>query len=297
MKKTRFFIFLLLLPAGIFAQKQINVIDDSLMVSKTYVVALSVIIPECDFTTVQQAWVKVLQANTRSKAVVQSGEISIFGARAKDLRTEPFNVYSRLLDQDSAIYLAAAFELTKDIYVERVTTPEEYARAKSLLQQFAIEQYTKLAKDQLDAEDKKLRDLEKELAKLENDHDRMLRSIESNNASIASEKSNISLQTNELNLVTSNLSEQNGLLASLGEGPAKKEKSDEIKDLEKRKKKAQNSIESSQKKIKNSQKEIEEAKAAIPANETSQDDVRKKIAAQQEVYEKFAGKYKKIKAY
>jgi hypothetical protein len=266
-------------------------------VSKEYVSCLSVEIPEADYQEVLESWIKTLQANTKSKAVNKSGEVSIFGARSKDLRTEPFNVYSRLENRDSAVYLAVAFELDKDVYVDRLNTTEEFTKARNFLKEFAVDRYTDVVKKQLDAEDRILRDYEKEASKLENEHARLLRSVESNKESIVNEKSNISQQSTELDIVTSSLAEQNSLLAGMEEGPSRKEKSELIKELEKRKNKAENSRDNSEKKISRSEKEIEESSAAIPGNELAQDEIRRKIASQELVYQKFVEKYKKVKAY
>ena len=81
------------------------------------------------------------------------------------------------------------------------------------------------------------------------------------------------------------------------EGPAKKEKAEQIKDLEKRKKKALNSIESSENKINRSDSEIDKATGDIPRNERMQEKVREQIIAQEAVYQRYADKLKKIKSY
>ena len=81
------------------------------------------------------------------------------------------------------------------------------------------------------------------------------------------------------------------------EGPAKKEKAEQIKELEKRKKKAQNSIESSEKKINKSDSDINQATGDIPRNERMQEKVREQIFAQEAVYQRYADKLKKIKSY
>ena len=292
-----FFLLILIFLPRIEAQKPVNVIEDSLKVSKSILPGLSVLIPEANYEVVLKDWIKVLQSNTKSKASNQNGEISIFGARTKDIKEEPFNVYSKLLNHDSLIYLVAAFELTKDKYIERESTPEAFTRAKEFLKEFAVGEYTDVAKNQMDAEDKKLKDAEKELSSLENEHSKLQKSIESNKSDIISEKENIAIQKNEVDLVSSNINEQRSLLNGMDEGDAKKEKNAFIKELEKRKKKAQNSIDSSEKKIKKAETEIENATALIPENEMNQDKARQKVTSQEIIYQKFVEKYKKIKAY
>jgi phosphopantetheine adenylyltransferase len=102
---------------------------------------------------------------------------------------------------------------------------------------------------------------------------------------------------NELNTVNAALIEQNSLLSAMEEGPAKKEKAEQIKDLEKRKKKALNSIESSENKINRADSQINNATGDIPRNERMQEKVREQIFQQEAVYQRFADKLKKIKSY
>jgi chromosome segregation ATPase len=125
----------------------------------------------------------------------------------------------------------------------------------------------------------------------------MQKSIQSNNNSIISDKENITAQKNELDIVNIASMGQDSSLAAMEEGPARKEKADQIKDLEKRKKKATNSIESSEKKIQKSNEEIDKATNEIPQNERMQERVREQVASQEAIYQKYADKLKKIKSY
>lgn len=297
--KTRYVLFLMLLMplTAIEAQMPIVVVDDSLKVTKTLIPGLSVIIPETDYEVVLKDWIKVLQSGTKSKVINQNGEISIFGARTKDVKDQPVNVYSKLLNRDSATCLIASFEISKDIYIEKEATPEEYTRAKKFMKEFAVNEYTSVVKEQLDAEDKKQKELEKELSSLENDLSRLQKSIESNKGNIISEKENIITQKSELDFASANIGEQTRILSSMADGPERKEKEGFIKELEKRKKKAQNSIDTSEKRIRKADLEIEEATRSIPENEKAQEKTRESLTKQEIIYQKFLEKYKKVKAY
>ena len=70
-----------------------------------------------------------------------------------------------------------------------------------------------------------------------------------------------------------------------------------LKSWKKRKKKALGSIESSENKINNANNDIDEANGEIPKNELIQEDVRKRIAQQEMVVQKFTDKLKKLKTY
>ncbi len=282
---------------GINAQKPITISDDTLQIGKSVLPGMSVTIPEADYDKVLKTWIRDLQSGTKSKVVTENGEMSIFGAKIKAIGPNQINVYSKLVKLDSMLQLFASFETKKDQYIERSSGEPEYAKAQVFLKEFAKNQYIEIAKGQADAEEKKLRDLQKELSSLENEKSKMQKGIQSDNSTIASEKENITLMNNELNTVNAALIEQNSLLSTMEEGPAKKEKAEQIKELEKRKKKAQNAIESSERKINKSDSDINQATGDIPRNERMQEKVREQIFQQEAVYQRFADKLKKIKSY
>lgn len=285
------------IPSGIFAQKPILVSEDSLKIGNSNLPALSVTIPEVDYEKTLKAWTRELQSGTKSKVVTENGEMSIFGAKIKSISANPLNVYSKLNVIDSALQLVVSFELKKDLYIETKNGETDVAKAKSFLKEFSKEQYLDVAKDEAERENKKLRELQKELTSLESDKSRFQRSIQSDNSTISEAKENILVQNNEITNVTAALLEQNNQLSTMEEGPAKKEKEVAIKDLEKRKRKAQNSVESSENKINKCNSAIDKANAEIPRNEKMQEKVREEIATQEAVYQRYADKVKKIKLY
>ncbi|MDP4222599.1 MAG: hypothetical protein Q8868_04725 [Bacteroidota bacterium] len=298
MKSRVFFALLLMLPfIGIKAQMPVVVADDSIKIGNSRLPGFSVTIPEANYDKVLKAWIRDLQGGTKSKVVTDNSEMQIFGAKYKEISPNPVNVYSRLVRMDSILKLYVSFEKKKDQYVERATGDAEYSKAVDYLKEFAKNQYIDVAKDQADAEEKKLRDLQKELSSLENEKAKMQKSIQSNNSDILTEKDNITVQNNELTTVSAALIDQNNQLTTMEEGPVKKEKTDQIKELEKRKKKAMNSIESSENKINKANAEIDKANNEIPRNERMQEKVREQIDTQEAVFRKYADKLKRIKSY
>jgi hypothetical protein len=290
-------ILFLILMTGLKAQKPIETLEDSIRIANSVLPAISVTIPEADYDRTLKLWIKELQSGTKSKVVTENGEMSIFGAKIKDISPNPVNVYSKLVKLDSMVQLVASFELKKDVYVERGAGEADFVKASEYLKDFSKSQYIDIAKGQAEAEEKKLRSLEKELSSLENEKSRLQRSIQSDKSTILSEKENITVQNNELSTVSAALIDANAQLSTMEPGPAQKEKSETIKDLEKRKKKALNSIESSENKINRSNSDIDKAEAEIPRNEKMQERVREQIDQQRAVYNKYADKLKKIKSY
>jgi chromosome segregation ATPase len=258
---------------------------------------LSVNIPEVKYETTLKSWTKELQSGTKSKLVSENNTMSIFGAKIKEISPTPLNVYSRMINLDTVVKLTVVFELKKDQYIERSAGETDLQKAKNYLKNFAKGEYLDVAKDQEDAEDKKLRDFQKDLSSLEKDKSRLQKDIDAANSTIYNENQNIAIQKNELESVSAEIVEQNKQLSSPQADPVKKEKTDYLNGLEKRKKKALNAIESSQSKINKANTEIDKANAEIPKNEKMQEQLNEKIANQQAVYQKYADKTKAIKSY
>jgi hypothetical protein len=288
---------LLIFNMEIKAQMPVVVTEDSLKTGKTSSPALTVTIPEVNYENTMKAWIKELESGTKSKVVTENNEMTIFGAKLKDLSLNPVNVYSKLIKLDSTLKLTVAFELKKDQYIDRTGTASEFSKAENLLKQFAKDRYIDLVKDQVDTEDKKLREIEKELSSLEKEKTKMQKTISSNNTDIANEKENITVQNNEVTTVSAALVEHNRMLDTMSAGPDKEEKIKYIKDLDKRKNKAQNSAESSVNKINKMNNENDKMNSEIPKNEKMQEQVNAKIQVQQAVLGKFTDKLKKIKSY
>jgi chromosome segregation ATPase len=196
-------------------------------------------------------------------------------------------VYSKLIRQDSMLRLFVSLEKKKDEYIERSTSVAEFIKLQDYMKQFAKDQYIEVAKAQSDAEDKKLYNLQQELSLIENKKSKLLKSIESDKALIISEKDNIALQNNELQTVDAAIKEQAG-------GNAK---SDQIKELDKRKKKVLNSIESSERKIAKASNAIDKANNEIPVNEQKQARVKEQVVQQEAVSFRYADKLRRIREY
>lgn len=283
--------------ASAYAQRPIRLTEDSVKYGSAKYPGISVTIPEVSYDRTEKNWIKELQSGTRSKVVTENGELSIFGAIVKDISPNPINIYSRLVNNDSLLVLLVSFELKKDQYVEKSTGDAELMAAREYLKEFAKSQYVDFVKDEVQVEDKKLKDLNNELNSLQNEKSKMQKSIQSNRTTITEAKDNILLQNNELTKVTSELIRENNLLTSMEEGAAKEEKASYIKDLEKRKKKILNDIESSENKITKAHNEISEAERNIPKNESQQETLRNKVAQQDQVSKVYTDKLNRVKAY
>jgi chromosome segregation ATPase len=298
MKSISTLVFLVIISSvGIKAQKPILVSEDSLNIGKGRLPALTVLIPEVNYEKTLKSWTRELQSGTKSKIVTDNNEMTIFGAKIKEISPNPLNVYSKLTNIDSAIKLSVAFEVRRDQFIEKATGETDLTNAKHYLKEFAKNQYIDIAKDQADAEDKKLRDLQKDLSTLEKEKTHLQKTIQSETTTIVTEKDNITLLNNELASVTAEIIEQNKQVGTTTDKETKKAKTDYINSLEKKKKKIQSSLESSENRINKANSEIDKLNAEIPRNDTIQEQVNDKISKQQAVYQKFADKIITVKSY
>jgi predicted nucleic acid-binding Zn-ribbon protein len=279
------------------AQKPIRVSEDSVPYGTSRYPGIVISIPEVSYDRTQKNWVKELQSGTKSNVVTEAGDMSIFGAIVKDISPTPLNIYSKLSDQDSMLVLMACFEMKKDQFIEKSTGDAQLLAAKEYLKEFAKNQYLDFIKDEVQAEDKKLKDLNNELSSLQNQKTRMQKSIQSNRTAITEAKDNILLLNNELTKLSTEIISQNNQLTSMDEGAAKEEKASYIKDLEKRKKKILNDIESAENRITRANNDINEADRDIPRNESDQETLRGKVAQQEQVVQQFTEKLNTVKAY
>lgn len=298
MKLRILLVFALLISfRGINAQKPIFVLEDSLKVGNNNYPAVSVTIPEVEYEKTLKSWIKLQESGTKSKVVDEGGKMSIFGASTKDISENTINILSDLVDRDSVLKLTAAFEIRKDVYVERSTGEAELAKAKTFLFDFAKEQYIDLVNDQVKLEENKLKDLQKELGSLERNQSGMEKDIRSGNKVISSEQDNLIVLNNELTTLSAAIIEHNTLLSSMEPGIEKDEKEKYIKNLEKQKKKTLRSIRKAENKISKAENSINDANRAIPRYDEDQDRMRRRITDQEAVLQQFVDKLNRVKAY
>jgi hypothetical protein len=288
-------LLILLFSLSIKAQEAITLGEDSLMINKSLLPGMSVNIPEADHQKTLDSWIKTLQSGTRSTVVTENGEMTIFGANIRDVSGTPLNVYSRLAESDSALRLGVAFELSKDVYIEKATGDAEYTRAKSFIFNFAKNQYISVIEEQLKAEDSKLKDLEKELSSLERDGSGMEKTVRKSDRIISSEESKLADNNNRLTSLTAAISQHSMELPSIGSPEERETKEEYLKDLEKEKKKTLKAITKSEKKIRKAERALGKAKSNIPKIDRNQDDVKKRIDDQAAVVQQYTEKLNQVK--
>jgi septal ring factor EnvC (AmiA/AmiB activator) len=272
-------------------------LEDSIKIGNGMLPAISVLIPEVQYDKTLKNWTKLLETGTKSKLMTEHSEMSILGAIIKSITPNAINVYSVLSDRDSALYLAAAFELKKDVYIARSTGEADFSKAKDFVFEFAKGQYVDLASDQLKAEENKLKDLEKELGSLQRDQSGMEKSIRKNNRTIENERDRLVELNTQLTTLTQRIADERIQYTTMEEGLTKDEKEKALKVLEKDRKKLTKTIASSEKKISKAEGAIKKANNDIPRNDRIQEKYNEEIRAQETVVQRFTDKLNRIKGY
>ncbi|TFH49165.1 MAG: hypothetical protein E4G92_02335 [Bacteroidia bacterium] len=299
MNKTHIFPIIALLFASVFAyaQKPVIIAEDSFQIGNSMVPVLTVTIPEVDFDKTLKAWTKEQESGTKSKVITENGEMSIFGANKKEVSTTPVNIYSILQNQDTLQLLMVCFEPKKGEYIEPSSGDIQLTAARTYLKEFAKSQYIEFIKEEVAAEEKKLRGLENELNGLKKNESRTKKGSQKNKNVITNEQDKLIVKNNELNRLSNDIIEQNTILISMETGPGREAKSAEIKEMEKRKGKLQREMNKAENNIDKSKSQINQADRALPKNENEQDRMREKIEEQEAVVRRFMDKLNTVKNY
>lgn len=290
------FVSLLAAP-GLNGQKPIKVIEDSVQFGNYLYPGFNVTIPEADYDRVLKNWVKSQETGTKSKVQTENGEMTIFGALVKQITPAPVNIYSRLMNEDTLTRLLVAIELKKDQYVEPASGDIQLTTAKNFLKEFAKDQYIDFIKDELAAEEKKLRDLKQELGGLESSKARSQKTARKKRGTVNDEQEKLLVKNNELSLLANEIIIKNNEMMAMPVGPGRDAMSSQIRELEKRRKSLQREISKGESRIRKAKSDIDQADRAIPRNEDEQDAIKARIEAQQAVVQKYVDKLNTVRLY
>jgi len=279
------------------AQKPIKILEDSIPIGQYLYPGFDVTIPEADYDLTLKNWVKLQETGTKSKVLTESGEMTIFGAYIKEVSPTPVNIYSRLMNEDTLSRLLACIELKKDQYVDASSGDIQLTAARNFLKEFAKSQYIEFIKGELSEEEKKLRDLNKDLGSLENSKARSQRTAKNKRNAVNDEQEKLQVRHNELSALSNEIISKNNEMMDMPVGAGRDAMSSQIKELEKRRKKLQKEISKSENKIQKARSDINQADRSIPRNENEQAVMKSKIDAQQAVVQSYIDKLNNVRLY
>jgi cytochrome oxidase Cu insertion factor (SCO1/SenC/PrrC family) len=296
MKHSFYFLFVfILIFTSAKAQKPITLTPDSAKIGNSRVPGFSVTIPEIKPEALKASWIKTIEKGTKSKAVVENNDITVFGAVIPNYDGGAVNIMSKATDRDSLCSLFVSFETKPDVYISKDSP--EYDRLSKFLKKFAKDQYIVVAKNQLTAENDKLSELEKQLKSERKSTDKFRKNIQSAEVSIEAERDKISSYEKEIEVTNSSIESSSSVISSMDEGDGKKAKKSELKKLENKKKGLLKSINSSENKISKANTAIEDNNSNIVLKEATLKDLNERIVQQKLVVTRFETKLNTIENY
>lgn len=299
MRSTLFnLVGLFLVPGFLLGQQPIEVSSSSFRLGQDDYEGVQVWVPEAEFERVEEMWIKNLERGTKSKvSEAHQGEVTIFGAYLKSIGDDPVNIYSQIIQRDSLVEVNACVELKRSEFITEELYESEFNQLKEHMHDFGKEVYVEVVSNQVKAEIKGLKELEQELKKLQNDKDKMEKSITKNQHDITIAEDAIRTHDADIGIKNEEIIRQKVSLSTT-ENPTRKEaQEDKIKDLEKEKKKIQRSVQKEKKNIVGNESNIDNTRIEIATIVEQQNQKMLEIERQRDRVDDFKAKLEIVKGY
>lgn len=282
-------IIIFLFPVIISAQQKIEVTEDSASMSKGDHMGFSVNIPQADHEVVVKEWSKAIRKNTKSKIEELGHEINITETHIHEVHHGSINLYSAIFKKDSSIKVIAFFEIDSVFFTfdeENPTIKNEktYHGIKHFMRGFAVEQYQNAVQEELDNEEKILKDLNKEFDNLTKENENALKEIEENQQKINnSEDAIYTYETDNERKLDEINAKKESMTSFGGDKELLDQAKSQLKNLEKDKKNIENKLEKEKKNIVKYNANIDEANRLIMNNTETIEEIKVNIDEQEEV--------------
>lgn len=251
--KSIFVLMALLFSTQAFSQEKIEIREDNVDMSMGNKPAYIVMIPQANMKDVLKSWTKKIKQNTKAKVEKNGAEHSIKGTLITEIYSDPINIYSAVIQVDSAVKLISLFEVdsiffTPGVQDSHIDNERTYQGIKNFVYGFALEEYKNAVSNELELEGKNLKNLANQLEKLEKQNTNYHKTIASNEQNILKSESEISLlgKQQERNLDDIDKNRSNVSSASKDEEKGAKKI---LKESEKEKKSIENKLEKEKKRI------------------------------------------------
>ncbi len=289
---------LMLLCGALTGQKPIEVSGASFKLGQDEYAGIQLIIPEASLDLVETMWIKAIEKGTKSSvSESRQGEITIFGAYVKSISEDPVNIYSQVIPRDSLVELNVSIELKRSEFITENLYESEYNQLKEYMHEFGKEVYLEVVKEQLDAEEDVLKDLEKELKQLQNEKEDMDKKISKNEHDISVSEDDIRILDADIALKNEEIAQTKVRLASANDPVQKETLEEELKDLEKERKKMLKDVEKEKKDIVGYNSDIDNIELEIPGLVERQNQKMQEIEQQRARVSMFENKLETVKNY
>lgn len=257
-------------------------------------------IPHADLETVKKNWIKLIQEETKEKAVVTDHEIYIEGAMAKEVVQKPINIYSFVYEVDSSIRIYSFFEIDSVFFdysgdETDIVGEKMYNGITNFKRKFATDQYIFAVKEEMELEQGVLKTLQSDLKKLEKENESLHKEIKENEQNISEANDELEMLSADNERLLETISKKRADVAAISDAELKKEAKKELKSLESEKKKVGNKIEKERKDIVEYESAIKSCEADIAKNLELQEEKKNEVQVQEFVIKSVTTKLEGIK--
>jgi len=265
-------VIFLFVSFNLIGQKDIEIINKPITMSKGERPAYIVEIPEADYKYALKSWKKLIRQNTKSKVEEVERELIIEGTFIDEIYNEPITLYSAIINGDSSLKLIAIFEIDSAFFDYSKTTKsvleeKTHTQIQHFLRNFAVGQYIYAVEEEFATEDEKLKTLNKELTNLGKENENLLKEIKENEQDIRNTEDGISSYEIDNERKQNEINSKKTAIAGINNDPELLEQGkSQLKTLEKEKNGIENKLGKEQKNIVKYQANIESLNLEVERN-------------------------------
>lgn len=233
--------------------------------------AFVVEIPQADFKSIEKAWEKLLKSETKAKVETQDGEIFILNKVYDKISADSIDIFGYVREYDNVCLLSACFRLNGR-FISEDSDEELFYPAKKYIRDFAVEQYQIAVKNELNGEQKILKKLNAELARLESAKEGLIKEINAWERSILQKRDAITLNEMDQSDKVLQIQAQKEMILKLANAVGDEQDAAEktLKSMEKDFKKLQKEHDNFHTQIDNLEASIRGHEKSIESNEKAQ---------------------------
>lgn len=296
MKNLIILVLLAIINITAFAQEDIKVKVKDKEFYDTKAIAYVVEIPQAKFKDVERAWPKYLKSSPKEKVIEENGQFFIQNKLIEKISSDSLDINSFIKEYSGQVVLTVSFKLNGS-YISDDSKDEIHYPTAEYVRDFALEEYKKAVKDELNEEKKTLDKLSSDLKTLIRENDNSKDAIKQKKREIIKLKDQITLNEMDQSSKVVQIQAQKELVYKLvnSVGDEQKDAEKKLKQIEKDFKQLQNKKESMFNKIDNLEGQIRDKEREISKNETNQKQFKLEKGDQQYIVEKVKKKLDGIK--
>jgi len=290
--KKLFFLLLTISSFTVFAQQPLLVTMDSIKSNDNLRNSFTVDIPKVSLKDVERDWLKTVGKRATGEESVVNGENIQKGAVNKNISSEPFTLYSKLIETTAGVRITVWLAQNNIVSASGMANANQDLAVQKFMRDFALSAYREALEEELKTEEHKLRDLEKDMSKAVKSEEKLNKDMQKNERCNEKDEEAIATNKREIQRIIDKITEQKKMVDLTAADPnankgAKKtldNLEDKKKDLQKHNEKTSEDIEDRNKEMratereKNAAHQLYEAKvAAVEAQREVVNTVKRKL--------------------